>query len=77
VTVILGQDSERSWSGNGQSYPTNPADNGATPTWQPAAAQTGTGARTPAPTQQRSTPPPTSTPRPTRTPLCLPPTCIP
>jgi LCP family protein required for cell wall assembly len=77
VTVILGQDSERAWNGNGQSYPNNPGDNGATPTWQPAAAQTSGSARTAAPTPRPTPTPVPSKPPPTRTPLCLPPACVP
>jgi LCP family protein required for cell wall assembly len=79
VTVILGQDSERTWNGSGRSYPNNPADNGAPSTWAPAAAQQ-TGAAAPQTQAPRRTPPPTSPPTapPTRTPLvCLPPTCKP
>jgi LCP family protein required for cell wall assembly len=78
VTVILGQDSERAWNGNGQSYPSNAADNSAPSALAPAAAQQPGSTQTSAPTEApRRTPaptPPPSTPRPTPTPLvCLPP----
>ncbi len=78
VEVILGQDSEASWDGGGQGYPSNPADNGAPSPYAPAAAQTSAPSsyataaprRTPEPT-----PPPPPPPPPTKTPLCLPPLC--
>jgi hypothetical protein len=77
VTLILGTDSEHAWLGNGQGYPSNPADN-TTGTWTPAAAQqTTTRSSTSTSSQQTSssTPPP---PPPTPTPvLCLPPACHP
>jgi polyisoprenyl-teichoic acid--peptidoglycan teichoic acid transferase len=80
VTLVLGQDSERAWNGNGQGYPSDPALN-APSTYTPAAAQqqqsSTTTASTPrptrAPTPPPSTPPP-STPAPT---LCVPPICKP
>ncbi|HXA29117.1 MAG TPA: LCP family protein [Candidatus Angelobacter sp.] len=81
VTVILGQDSERAWSGNGKSYPSNPADNSAPSAVAPASAQQpATGTQTQAPTQApRRTPappPPPTAPPPSPTPIvCLPPAC--
>jgi LCP family protein required for cell wall assembly len=73
ITVILGQDSERAWTGNGQSYPNNAADNGA-PSMAPAAAQQATRApQTQAPPQTAPPTAPPRTPAPTPTPLlCLP-----
>jgi LCP family protein required for cell wall assembly len=77
VTVILGQDSESAWTGNGKSYPSNAADNSAPSALAPAAAQQPEGTPIPAHTAAPRTPaptPPPSTPRPTPTPLvCLPP----
>jgi LCP family protein required for cell wall assembly len=78
VVLVLGQDSERTWLGDGQSYPSNPADNTG-PSWSPAAAQqpaavapTSTPARrTPAPT------PPPPSPTPSQPFICLPPACKP
>jgi LCP family protein required for cell wall assembly len=77
VTLVLGQDSERAWNGNGESYPGNAVDNSAS-TWstggaQPQAAPT----RSPAPAPTRTpAPPPSTPPPPPPTPIiCLPPAC--
>jgi polyisoprenyl-teichoic acid--peptidoglycan teichoic acid transferase len=81
ITLVLGQDSERAWSGNGQGYPSNPADNGAPSALAPAAAQASAPSSTVAPTQAprrtpEPTPPPTAPPPPSPTPIvCLPPAC--
>jgi polyisoprenyl-teichoic acid--peptidoglycan teichoic acid transferase len=79
VTVILGQDSERAWNGNGASYPRDPADN-TVQTWTPAAAHSDststTTSRTPAPPPSNpATPAPT--PPPSQPVICLPPACRP
>ena len=81
VSVILGQDSERAWAGNGQSYPSDPGNNtNNASTWTSAAQQVGSPApaQTAPPTQR--TPPPTAPPTqpPKQTPppvICLPPPC--
>ena len=80
VTVILGQDSEHAWNGNGEGYPSNPADNSASSGYANTAAQPTTAAQSRPPTQApRSTPPPTpppTAPPPTPTPIiCIPPAC--
>jgi polyisoprenyl-teichoic acid--peptidoglycan teichoic acid transferase len=78
VTVLLGQDSERAWSGNDQGYPSNPGDNASSGLTQ-VGAQQQTAAPTAAPKPHTPSPtptppPPTPTPPPT---LCLPPSCKP
>jgi LCP family protein required for cell wall assembly len=84
VTVILGQDSERTWNGNGQGYPSNPADNSGTSGYVPTAAQQAQpgGSSTTATQPPRRTPPPPAAPPPTAPPtptpkpvICLPPPC--
>jgi len=80
VTLVLGEDSERAWTGDGQGYPSNPADNTGT-TWTPAAAQQQAptySTRTATPAPVRSAEPTPTPPPPTPTPLiCLPPACKP
>ena len=78
ITLVLGQDSERAWTGNGQSYPSNAADN-APSALTPASAQQDQGAPTSSATSEpRRTPPPPPPPSPTPQPtLCLPPICKP
>jgi len=78
IQVILGQDSERTWNGNGQSYPSNPAENGAPSALAPTAAQTAASAAPPPTQAPRRTPAPTPPPPPPPSPtpiLCLPPAC--
>lgn len=82
ITLILGQDSERSWSGNGEGYPSNPADNAPsalTPADAPQQTAPSTVARTAPPsTAPPSTPPPSTPPPSTPIPtLCVPPICKP
>ena len=77
ITVVLGADSERAWTGGGEGYPSNPAEN-APSALAPAAApqqSSPTSAPTVAPTPKH-TPKPTPTPTPTPV-LCLPPACKP
>jgi polyisoprenyl-teichoic acid--peptidoglycan teichoic acid transferase len=82
VSLILGQDSERTWTGNGQSYPSDPGNNtNNASTWTSAAQQVGSPApvRTAPPPQQTpppTAPPPTLPPKQTPPPvICLPPPC--
>ena len=77
VTLVLGQDSERAWNGDGQGYPGNVVDNAPSAlmpggSQQQAAAPTATARPARTPTPRPTPPPPTPTPQPT---LCLPPLC--
>jgi len=75
VTLILGQDSERAWTSNGEGYPSNPADNTGS-TWTPASAQQSAAPRTAAPAPKPTPAPTPPPPAPSPTPIiCLPPAC--
>jgi LCP family protein required for cell wall assembly len=77
ITLVLGEDSEVAWTGNGQGYPANAADNAPSAVAPAAAQQVQSGSSASATAAPRRTesptpPPPTPTPQPT---LCLPPLC--